>query len=99
MKRTRIKLAVYVDLDPMPGTFHSAESAQNAVRGLLLHSIEHYDPMVSIESYDTASDRTWSEPVGEVDDSDILQFHFPATDVELYAQNRRRISENQGRLV
>jgi hypothetical protein len=53
MERKRVKLAVYVDLDPVPGTFHSAESAQNTVRRLLKQSIPHYNPLVSIESYDT----------------------------------------------
>lgn len=54
MSRTRIKLAVYVDLDPMPGTFHSAESARNAVNGLLHQNVPHYKPLVSIEIYDTS---------------------------------------------
>lgn len=54
MERARIMLAVYVDLDPTPGTFHSAESAQSVVRKLLLDSIPHYKPIVSIESYDTS---------------------------------------------
>lgn len=62
------------------------------------------------EEYDTfrddkhRQDMLWSEPVGEAevveddtDDSDILEFHFPATDVELYAQNRRLIAEHNGR--
>lgn len=53
MERTRIKLAVYVDLDPVPGQFHSAESAQNAVRAMLAAQVEHYNPMVTIESYNT----------------------------------------------
>ena len=53
MKRTRVKLAVYVDLDPLPGGFHTAESAQHNIRALLDHQILHYKPTVSIESYDT----------------------------------------------
>lgn len=48
MERTRIKLTVYVDLDPVPGTFHTKESAQNAVRNILNGSIPHYNPLVSI---------------------------------------------------
>lgn len=51
--RTRIKLAVYVDLDPIPGTFHTAESAQHCVRNILNDRIEHYNPTVSIEQYRT----------------------------------------------
>lgn len=52
MNRTRIKLAVYADLDPVPGTFHSADSARNVVGNMLNQAIPHYNPMVSIESYD-----------------------------------------------
>lgn len=51
---TRIKLAVYVNLDNTPGEFHSAESARNVVASILNGRIEHYDPMVSIEQYDTS---------------------------------------------
>ena len=58
MNKTRIKLAVYVDLDPVPGEFHTAESTQHHVRNLLQGAIPHYNPMVSIESYDTKKDRT-----------------------------------------
>lgn len=52
MQRKSIKLAVYVDLDPVPGTFDSAESAQNVVRGILNSRIPHYNPIVMIESED-----------------------------------------------
>ena len=48
MERTRIKLEVYVDLDPVPGTFHTKESAQNVVRNILNGAIPHYNPIVSI---------------------------------------------------
>ena len=48
MERTRIKLDVYVDLDPVPGTFHTKESAQNVVRNILNGAISHYNPVVSI---------------------------------------------------
>jgi hypothetical protein len=47
MERKRILLHVYVDLDPMPGTFHTTESAQNAVRSILNDRISHYNPIVS----------------------------------------------------
>lgn len=53
MNRIRIKLAVYVDLDPVPGTFGSADSARNVVGTMLQNQIPHYNPTVSIESYDT----------------------------------------------
>lgn len=48
MKKERIKLEVYVNLDPVPGTFHSKESARNVVDRILKESIPHYEPMVSI---------------------------------------------------
>lgn len=48
MERERIKLEVYVDLDPVPGTFHSKESAQNTVRNILNSAIPHYNPTVNL---------------------------------------------------
>lgn len=51
MNRTRIMLATYVDLDPIPGTFHTADSARNSVSGILKHSIGHYSPVVGIIGY------------------------------------------------
>jgi hypothetical protein len=47
---TRIKLEVYVDLDPIPGEFHSKESARNVVDNILRQNIGHYNPMVSTTS-------------------------------------------------
>lgn len=44
----RVALIVYVDLDQVPGPFHSKESAQNNVRGILENQINHYNPMVSL---------------------------------------------------
>lgn len=64
MNRTRIKLGVYVDLDPLPGTFHSADSARHGVASVLHGSgISAYNPTVSIESYDTLKDH--GEPAEE----------------------------------
>lgn len=48
MERTRIKLEVYVDLDPIPGAFHSVDSARNSVGALLYNAIPHYNPVVSV---------------------------------------------------
>jgi len=47
MEQNRIKLEVYVTLDPMPGTFHSKESARNVVDAILKERIGHYNPIVS----------------------------------------------------
>lgn len=46
MSRQRIMLSVMVDLDAMPGTFHTPESARDNVEAILLSSIPHYDPVV-----------------------------------------------------
>jgi hypothetical protein len=48
MERTRIKLEVYLDLDPVPGAFHTKESAQHHVKTLLNGAIPHYNPRVLI---------------------------------------------------
>ncbi len=44
----RKAFVVYVDLDPVPGVFHTQESAQNALTHILRESIPHYNPMVSL---------------------------------------------------
>jgi len=44
MSRNRVALIVYVDLDPMPGAFHTEESAVNNVRGILESTIPWYNP-------------------------------------------------------
>lgn len=80
MDSTRIKLAVYVNLDPVPGTFHSADSARNVVSNMLLQRIPHYNPTVSIESYDTAKEH------GEADPGIFVIFH---TDVESWNSTRQ----------
>jgi hypothetical protein len=49
MPRERILLAVLVDLDPLPGAFHTEEQARDAVEGILLSSIGHYDPVVLVQ--------------------------------------------------
>lgn len=51
MPRTRIKLAVLVDLDPVPGAMHTAESAQHFTQLAVSRAMESYNPSVSIESH------------------------------------------------
>jgi hypothetical protein len=46
--RKRICFVLFVDLDPIPGSMHSQESAQNIVRFSLTNLIPHYKPMVSL---------------------------------------------------
>lgn len=50
MQRTRITLEVDVDLDPVPGNFHTPEQAERAIFGLLHMRIPHYDPTVKIQT-------------------------------------------------
>jgi hypothetical protein len=49
MHRQRVKLEVEVDLDPVPGTFHTEESAREQIHYILLSSIPHYHPRVLID--------------------------------------------------
>ena len=44
----RVRLVVYVDLDPIPGTFHTKESARDQVERILKETIGHYDPLVHV---------------------------------------------------
>lgn len=48
----RIMLEVMVDLDAMPGAFHTPESAKEHVQAILLSRIPHYDPIVLIAKTD-----------------------------------------------
>lgn len=50
MERTRIKLAVYIDLDPVPGTMHTAENAQSVIQNMLNTGLGHYNPAVGLVS-------------------------------------------------
>lgn len=38
-----------VRLDPLPGAFHTPDSALDAIRGILNQHIPHYNPKVSLE--------------------------------------------------
>lgn len=42
----RIAMTVIVDLDRIPGAFHTPESAVENVNAILLSSIPHYNPVV-----------------------------------------------------
>lgn len=48
METERIKLEVYVDLDSIPGAFHTTESARDFVEAILKQRIPHYNPTVSV---------------------------------------------------
>lgn len=46
MAKERIMLEIILDLDPVPGTFHTKESARDQVEAILLSMIRHYNPVV-----------------------------------------------------
>lgn len=45
--KQRTALLVYVDLDPVPGAFHTERSARDNLAGLLDNAIGHYNPIVA----------------------------------------------------
>lgn len=47
MARVRIKLEITVDLDPVPGAFHTEESARKIIAQILNDRIGHYNPLVT----------------------------------------------------
>lgn len=51
MSIARIKLAVNVDLDPVPGVFNTIASAERCIQDILNMHISHYKPTVSFEKY------------------------------------------------
>lgn len=46
MESKRVYVIVSVDLDPIPGAFHTVEDAEMRIYGLLERSIPHYNPKV-----------------------------------------------------
>lgn len=46
MDRTRIDLTLNVDLDPVPGAFHTPESAQEIIQAVLTAAMSQYNPVV-----------------------------------------------------
>lgn len=47
--RKTATLVVAVELDGVPGTFHTPESAQENVQAMLNSMIPHYNPTVKIQ--------------------------------------------------
>lgn len=41
---------IYVDLDPVPGTFHTPFSAYESIRNILVQSVGDYNPIVALVS-------------------------------------------------
>lgn len=50
MARRKARFVVEVELDDVPGTFHTPESAEIVIRHILDNSIPHYNPEVELES-------------------------------------------------
>lgn len=44
----RITLLVDVELDPVPGAFHTPESAERNIQNILSRMIPHYKPTVTL---------------------------------------------------
>lgn len=49
MERETVKLEIVVELDPIPGAFHTEKSARETVEAILLSRIPHYNPRVLID--------------------------------------------------
>lgn len=47
MKKTRVQLEVWVDLDPVPGSFDTSRDAAKKIEEILQTSIPHYAPLVN----------------------------------------------------
>ncbi len=46
MKKERVKFLVVMDLDPVPGMFHTWDSCEQFLRQTLKNSVPHYNPKV-----------------------------------------------------
>lgn len=68
--KQRTALLVYVDLDPVPGAFHTERSARDNVAGILDNQIGHYNPIVS---YASDSDQPPNRPKPINDSQEILR--------------------------
>lgn len=44
----KARLIVVVDLDAMPGTMHTPESAQQVVQNVLFQRMSHYNPVAHL---------------------------------------------------
>jgi hypothetical protein len=53
----RVRLIVYIDLDPVAGTMHTDKSAQNIIQAILDMRLPHYNPNVSIDDEKKATDQ------------------------------------------
>lgn len=91
MKRTRVRLDVWIDLDPIPGAFHTKENAAHHVRNMLTNAVSHYHPLVSITNDARTVDRSWPEKVlaehefmpGDGENTHVRTCQFPGCGADL----------------
>lgn len=48
-ERKRIKMVLEINLDPVPGVFHTKEDARDIVDRILKNQLGHYDPSVNFQ--------------------------------------------------
>lgn len=48
MNRQRATFTVEIDLDMVPGAFHTAEDTEKRLQSLLLSDVPHYNPVVTL---------------------------------------------------
>lgn len=96
MQRTRITLEVDVDLDPVPGNFHTAEQAERAIFGLLHMRIPHYDPTVRIQDeLAKPEDLAFLEPTQRINHlaMKMAMERYPAADQYELNRHARKIAD------
>jgi hypothetical protein len=49
MKRRRVVMVVRVDLDPIPGSFNTAQDHVNKLQRMLDNAYQHYNPEVTLD--------------------------------------------------
>lgn len=58
MTDNRTTFEISVDLDAVPGTFHTVESARDVIESILKQTISHYNPAVTIKANATKAEPT-----------------------------------------
>ena len=60
MSRKKVAFIVYVELDEMPGTMHTKQSAQDVIRNVLYQRMPSYKPTVIIAPKELQPERSKS---------------------------------------
>ena len=61
----RVELTVTVDLDPVPGAFHTDTDTAVRVERILLENIRHYNPRVTVTNVFERSDDHLPPPASQ----------------------------------